>query len=100
MKPQCLLIRLHRSINSGCPTGVNTKDANLEYTFYPARNSSYIRFKVKAKNDAHVMMSEYANPTDSQHYYEVRVHQTLGEKNSVATSKITLQTCFKFYFTK
>lgn len=55
---------------------MNTKNTKFDYNFYPARNSSYIRFKVKAKNDAYVMMSEYANPTDSQHYYEVRNQPT------------------------
>lgn len=77
---------------------MTTKGAKFEYMFYPARNSSYNRFKVKSKNDAYVMMSEYANPTDSQHYYEVRNHcsacislsflQKQNKKNSVVTSEI------------
>lgn len=53
-------------------TGVNTRDADYQYTFFPIPSGSLIRFKVKARNDAHFMLSEYKNPTGSQPYYEVR----------------------------
>lgn len=53
-------------------SGVSTRDADYQYTFFPVPSGSLIRFKVKARNDAHFMLSEYKNPTGSQLYYEVR----------------------------
>lgn len=51
--------------------GVNTRSSNFQYTSYSAPRDSIIRFRVKAPSDAHVMLSEYENPSGSQPYYEV-----------------------------
>lgn len=62
-------------------TGVNTRSTNFQYTFTAAPIGSLIRFRVKAPSDAHVMLSEYENPSGSQPYYEVRNYQNLVDLN-------------------
>lgn len=53
-------------------TGVSTPDAEFQYTFFPVPSISVVRFKVKASNDAHFMLSKDETPVGSQPYYEVR----------------------------
>lgn len=51
---------------------LHTKDENYGYTFLPAWGNSVVKFKVKARSDAHVILSETTDPYSPQSYYEVR----------------------------
>lgn len=63
---------------------MHTKDENYGYTFLPAGGNSVVKFKVKAKSDAHIMLSETTDPYSPQSYYEVRTDkQTLGSDHKV-----------------
>lgn len=55
-----------------CVSELHTRpDENYEYKFLPISSGSRIEFKVKAKNDAHIMLAQTSNPTGSDLYYEV-----------------------------
>lgn len=76
-------------------TGVKTRNADYQYTFFPASCSPLIRFKVKARNDAHYMLSEYENPTGSQPYYEVRKPSDLSHVEFLKKMCLVMESLLK-----
>lgn len=54
-----------------------TRNVNYEYIYLLAPQNAPIRFKVKAANDVHVLLTESANATGSDPYREVRHVQPL-----------------------